>query len=223
MRRRLYLMRHAAVAYVGPDGRPVDPDDVALTPAGVEQAQRAAAVLGEVRIDRVITSGLRRTLETARIAAPGHKPEVWPEVREVRPGHMGQVSAAEAKRLVTRAFAGDVPLEATFLGGESFGSLVDRVASAVERLAADPAWDTVLAVLHGGVNRALLSYVLTGERRFLGSFEQAPGCFNVLDLGDDGWIVRAVNVNPSDLLHLRTRATTMEELWAEYVPYRQGR
>ena len=40
-----------------------------------------------------------------------------------------------------------------------------------------------LAVLHGGVNRAILSYALTGEPRFFGGFEQAPGCINVLDVG----------------------------------------
>ncbi len=64
-------------------------------------------------------------------------------------------------------------------------------------------WNTALAVLHGGVNRAILSYALTGERMFLGHFEQAPACVNVLDLGEGGeWIVRAVNVAAYDLLHL---------------------
>jgi len=191
-------MRHAAVAYFAADGRPVDPDGVQLTPEGVEQAHQAAAVLDEVQVDRVITSGLRRTLETARIVAPEHEPDVWPDLRELRPGQLADVPDAEIERLYTRAFAGDVPLHATFLGGESFGSLVDRVVGAVARLEADPAWVTTLAVLHGGVNRAILSYALTGERRFLGGFEQSPGCINVLDLGDDGWIVRAVNYTPYD-------------------------
>jgi hypothetical protein len=72
-------------------------------------------------------------------------------------------------------------------------------------------------VLHGGVNRAILSHALTGERAFLGGFEQAPGCINVVDVGDD-WIVRAVNVTPADLLHRATRRTTMEELFAQYRP-----
>ena len=73
----------------------------------------------------------------------------------------------------------------------------------------------MLLVLHGAVNRAILSHALTGERMFLGHFEQAPGCVNVLDVGD-GWIVRAVNINPSDLAHRATRETTMEGYWARY-------
>ncbi len=76
-------------------------------------------------------------------------------------------------------------------------------------------WDTALAVLHGGVNRAILSFALTGERLFLGPFEQAPACINVLDVGDD-WIVRAVNIAPYDLVHQAHRETTMERYWAEY-------
>jgi probable phosphoglycerate mutase len=50
---------------------------------------------------------------------------------------------------------------------------------------------------------------------FLGRFEQAPGCLNVLDVGDE-WVVRAVNVAASDLVHRSTRLTQMEQYWAQY-------
>jgi broad specificity phosphatase PhoE len=88
-------------------------------------------------------------------------------------------------------------------------------------LLADEGWDVLLAVLHGGVNRAILSYALTGERTFLGSLEQAPACVNILDVGAGHWVVRAVNVAPYDLPHLSGRDTTMEQLYSEYVPYRK--
>ena len=75
-------------------------------------------------------------------------------------------------------------------------------------------------MLHGGVNRAILSWALTGERRFLGAFEQAPGCINVLDVGEE-WIVRAVNLAPLDLIHAASRLTQMEHYWREFLPYRE--
>jgi len=110
-----------------------------------------------------------------------------------------------------------LPHETRFLRGESIGELFDRVLPALERLVAADDWHTTLAVLHGGVNRAILSWALTGERMFLGHFEQAPACVNVLDLGDDGeWIVRAVNVAAYDLLHLSHRQTTMERYWEQF-------
>src|SRR5262249_8947380 len=79
-RRRLYLLRHAEVAYFDGDGHPVRPADVSLTPAGREQARAAAALFQGVRLDRVVTSGLARTLETARLVAPESEPESWPDL-----------------------------------------------------------------------------------------------------------------------------------------------
>jgi broad specificity phosphatase PhoE len=213
-RRRIYLMRHAQVAYFE-DGRPVQPETVPLTEQGREQAGAAAKVLAGIRFDRVITSGLLRTLETARIVAHEREPESWPELREIEPGRLGDIPEDEIERAFLEAWRDVVPEEARFLGGETIGSLLDRVLPAIDRLVADPDWDIVLAVLHGGVNRAILSYALTGGRAFLGNFEQSPGCINVLDVGED-WVVRAVNVTPTDLAHRGGRLRTMEELWAEF-------
>jgi broad specificity phosphatase PhoE len=212
-RRRLYLMRHAAVSYFE-NGRPVDPHGVALTDAGREQASAAAELLEDVSFDRVVTSGLRRTIETARIVARQVEPESWPELRELEP-RLLDVPVEELEQAFVGAWRGVVPEDVRFLGGETIGSLFDRVLPAIDRLLDDAGWDVTLAVLHGGVNRAILSYALTGSRTFLGNFEQSPGCINVIDVGD-GWIVRAVNVTPYDLGHQRGRATTMEELWAEF-------
>jgi broad specificity phosphatase PhoE len=216
-RRRLYLMRHSDVAYFDADGRPVQTADVNLTPAGREQARAAAEVFEGVRFDRVVTSGLARTLETARFVAPGHEPESWPELREIESGRLSEIPDGELEEAFLGAFRGRLPEERRFLGGETIGSLLDRVLPALERLVEDTSWDVLLAVLHGAVNRAILSYALTGERAFLGGFEQAPGCINVVDVGGD-WIVRAVNFTPGDPLHRSTRLTTMEQLFAQYRP-----
>jgi broad specificity phosphatase PhoE len=204
MRRRLYLMRHGAVSYFAPDGRPVDPEQVPLTEEGRAQAEAARELLAGVRLDRVLASTLPRTVETARLVVPGVEPEEWPELSELRGDRLSGISTEDLEAEFVHAFRGVVPNDKRFLGGETVGSLFDRVLPALERLLADDTWDTVLAVLHGAVNRAILSYALTGERMFLGHFEQAPGCLNVLDVGDE-WIVRAVNVAPLDLLHASTR------------------
>jgi broad specificity phosphatase PhoE len=213
-RRRIYLMRHAQVSYFE-DGRPLRPDLVPLTAEGREQAAAAAQLLDGIAFDRVVTSGLPRTLETARIVAPSAEPEAWPELREIESGRLGEIPEDELEAAFVSAWRDVVPEDTRFLGGETIRSLLDRVLPAVDRLVADPEWDIVLAVLHGGVNRAILSYALTGGRAFLGNFEQSPACVNVLDVGDD-WVVRAVNHAPTDPSHLRNRLRTMEELWEEF-------
>jgi broad specificity phosphatase PhoE len=221
-RRRLYLMRHAEVSYVGEDGQPVNPAQVSLNEEGRGQAKAAALALAEVELDRVLTSSLPRTVETAEIVAPGHEPERWPELREIRGGRLSEIPPEALEREFVHAFRGVIPNDARFLRGESIGELFDRVLPALDRLLGDGSWATALAVLHGGVNRAILSFALTAERTYLGHFEQAPACINVLDIGASGeWIVRAVNIAPYDGLHLTHRQTTMERYWEELKPYRE--
>jgi probable phosphoglycerate mutase len=211
-RRRIYLLRHGRVAYFV-DGRPVDADDVQLTIEGRRETEQTAAVLSGIEFDRVITSGLARAVETARIVVPEREPESWPELRELAGGRLAELPDPEAA--FVGAFSGTLSEDATFLGGETIGSLLDRALPALQRLAGEPAWDIALVVAHGGTIRAILSYALTGGRAFLGNFELAPASISILDVGDD-WIVRAVNVTPYDLPHTRTRLRTMEELWAQY-------
>jgi broad specificity phosphatase PhoE len=219
-RRRIYLLRHAEVAYFDQAGRPLPPDEVPLTARGRRQASTAGAALAGARIDRVVTSGLPRTVQTARlVAGPEATVEAWPELREIAPGRLADIPEDRLEAAFLGVFRGVVAGERRFLGGETVDALLERVLGALGRLLADPGWDTLLAVLHGGVNRAILSFALTGRREFLGGFEQAPACINVLDVDDaGGFVVRAVNVTPWDPAYLAGRATTMEELWAQYRP-----
>jgi broad specificity phosphatase PhoE len=211
-RRRIYLMRHGQVAYFV-DGRPVNPTDVRLTDEGRREVEVIAKALADVQFDRVVTSGLARADETARIVTPDRAPESWPDLRELETGRLADLADPEAA--FVNAFSGSLPEDATFLGGETIGSLLDRAVPALQRLAGEPGWDIALVVAHGGTIRALLSFALTGGRAFLGNFEVAPASISILDVGED-WIVRAVNVTPYDLAHTRTRLRTMEELWAQY-------
>jgi broad specificity phosphatase PhoE len=216
VRRRLYLMRHADVSYVDAAGAPVNPEAVPLTPRGLEQAAAAREALAGIELDLVVSSDLPRTAETAAIVAPGHEVERWPELAEWKGGRLDAIPPEELER----AFVGALRVTdegSRFLGGESLGEALDRVHPALDRLVARD-WETALAVLHGGVNRILISYALSGDRTYFGTFEQAPACINVLDLGDDGWIVRTVNYVPYDPLH-PARDTTMEHLWEQLRPY----
>jgi len=214
VRRRLYVMRHGAVSYFDA-GRPLKPEDVPLTVAGRDQAYAAASMLRGIDFDRVITSGLPRTIETARIVAPDLEPESWLDLRELETGRLADIPEDELEHAFTHAFRDVIPEDARFLAGETIGSLFDRVLPAIDRLLEADDWDIVLAVLHGGVNRAIISRALTGGRTFLGNLEQSPACVNILDVGDE-WIVRGVNVTPYDLAHLEGRSTTMEELWQQF-------
>ena len=217
-RRRLYLMRHAQVRYFQGE----NPREVQLTDIGRAQAEAAAAALIGVQFGRVITSGLPRTFETARIVVPKQLPERNAALREIESGDIRGLEPAVVEEMMTTAFRGTVPLDTQFLGGESVGELLDRVLPQLDALLRDEGWDVVLLVLHGAVNRAILSRAVTGQRIFLGGFEQAPGCINVLDVdAERAFVVRAVNHTPYDPAHVSApRLTTMEQLWQEYLDSR---
>jgi probable phosphoglycerate mutase len=222
-------MRHGSVDYFLPDGTPVHPHTVALNEAGRAQADAAGALFAAAgaRFDRVVASGLERTVETARrVLAAAGQPEAHigcdPRLEEIRPGRLGDIPRDQVREAFTRAFSADDGVEThRFLGGETIGEMLDRCLPAFDELLADTRWRCALCVLHGGINRALLGRALTGGRLFLGRLEQAPACINVLDVGlqprDPEFVVRAVNLAPTQWLHERERGTTMEKLLQQYA------
>ena len=227
-RRRIFLMRHGSVTYFDAAGKPVLPETVPLNEQGRMQTTAAGRVFADagIRFDRVIISGLPRTVETAaRVLAETRQditPEHWPELVEIKGGRLADIPQAELREAFVGAFEGVAPEHKRFLGGESIGELMDRIHPAIDRLRADPEWDTVLLVLHGGVNRAILSYALTGQRLFLGNLAQTAGCINALDVGSDprDWVARIINYSPPSVLQAESRSTTMEALFHQY---QQGR
>lgn len=228
-RRRIYLMRHGSVTYFDADGKPFSPDGVPLNAQGRAQATAAGKIFAaeNTRFDRVIVSGLPRTVETATriLAESGQSIELehWPELEELRGGKLASILDADLREAFIGAFDGLVPEHKQFLGGETIGELIDRVHPAIERLRADPSWDTALMVLHGGVNRAILSHALTGQRIFLGNLAQTAGCLNTLDVGIEptDWVVRMVNYSAPSTLQDGWRGTTMEALLDQYRKFRR--
>lgn len=221
MRRRVYLLRHSDVDYYSAGALKQSPDEAGLTPLGRRQALAAGRALRGVPFDRVVTSGLRRTEETAALVLDAsqaeHRPDIeaCPELIEIRGGAVTDVPEEELEEAFLGIWRGVAPPEATFLGGERIGEFVDRVVPAFDRLVAAPAWHTMLLVLHGAVNRALLSHALTGERVFLGHLEQGTACINILDL-DPAMAVRATNITPYDLVHRESRISAIEHMYRTY-------
>ena len=180
-----------------------------------------------MQFDRVITSGLERTIETATLvlkaAASRLTMEQRPRLQEIRGGRLADIAEKDLLQSFTAATDGVVNEAAQFLGGETVGQLLDRVLPEIDAIRADTNWNTLLLVLHGGVNRAILSFLVTGQRQLLGAFEQSPACINVLDLGvaTADVVLRAVNLSPLDWLQPGNRKTTMEVLFEQYTKYRR--
>jgi broad specificity phosphatase PhoE len=227
-RRRVYLMRHGSVDYFDPEGRPFRPETVALNDEGRRQAEAAGRLLAEVPLDRVVTSGLPRSVETARLVlGPQTLPlETRCDLREIEPGRLGSLGhplSPEVERAFAGALHGALRPGDSFLGGETFESLAHRVEPCFRQLLAEPGWGRMLIVAHGVVNLLLLSTALGAGLPAMAALEQENGCINILDIDPDGrCLVRAVNLTPLNPLKIGVALTTMEQLYAQYRRYKGG-
>src|ERR1700709_1868875 len=107
-RRRIFLMRHGDVTYFDASGRAIDPESVPLNERGREEASAAGREFKaqQIRFDKVIASGLPRTLETAqRVLAETDQQidiDIWPEWQEIRGGRLGGLPAQDFGRALFR-------------------------------------------------------------------------------------------------------------------------
>jgi phosphoserine phosphatase len=222
-RRRLYLVRHGDVSYFDERGQPFRPETVPLNAEGKWQAEAAARELAEAPLDRALASDLIRSVETATIltAGRGLRLETREQLREIQPGRLADLPADTSPNTFIEAFSGELDRDARFLGGETFGSLADRVLACFQELLADPGWRHLLMVAHGGVNRVILAHALGLGLRGFGGFEQDPGCINLIDVAADGrCLVRLVNHTPYNPAKVGLELTSMERIFQQYRPAR---
>lgn len=223
-RRRVYLARHGDVSYFESSGEPGD-HNPGLNAAGIAQAQALGEILAEAPIDLAVCSGLRRTLETARLAIGARDLEidVLEDLSEARTGTFeGVESVEEMEALFTRAFDNAEKPNARFLTGETYVELWERVAAAWQTLLARDDWTQVFVSCHGVVNRTILAQALGTGPQIYRRIEQDPGCLNVVDIDGAGHeaqvaYVRLINFTPYNATKIGMLETTMETLWRQFL------
>lgn len=131
--------------------------DAELSEEGIRQASLLADRLSGERFDRVVSSDLRRALQTAEAAGLDAEPD--PAWREVDIGAWEGLARDEVHHrfgdeIAALAAGEDVPLG----GGESWGRFGARIDAAFERLAAGMAdGERALVVCHGGAIHSIVS------------------------------------------------------------------
>jgi probable phosphoglycerate mutase len=213
-------MRHGDVNYFDENGRPYRPDSVPLNVQGRRQAEEAKLLLEDTPLDRVLSSDLLRSVETAQIVSAGRDLplEMRKELREIEPGRLAEVGRGNVEHAFLNAFGKGLNDETRFLGGETFGSLAGRVRACLMDLLKDARWNHLLVVAHGGVNRIILGQALELDLKAIGTLEQDPGCINILDVdGEGNWIVRLMNFTAWNPAKKGLQLTTMERLYLQYL------
>lgn len=156
-RTTFYLVRHgesegnAARVFTGQTDSP-------LTERGRRQAEAIADELATVKFDRIVTSDLSRTRDTADTIARRHgmAVEVTRELREIDVGDRTGASFDEVRGLPNWSDDGFV----AWPNGETLDQVMKRILGVIDRLTRESPGQKILIVGHGGVNRILISHFL---------------------------------------------------------------
>ena len=152
-----------------------------------------------------------------------HQIDVIEGLSEVKTGDFSEVETAdELEALFVRAFDGAEAPGASFLTGETYAALWDRVAAAWQSLIARDDWTHAFVAAHGVVNRTILAQGLGAGPQIYRRLEQDAGCLNVLDIEGQGdaartAYVRLVNFTPYNATKEGMQETTLEALWRRFV------
>lgn len=217
-RRRIYLLRHGEISYFDSRGNPYELAEIPLNKEGRAQSSAAGKALNEAPVDLVVTSGMPRTIQTAELVqeqlpAPCRTEHIE-DLHEIMPGDSFKNTGEGADLAFANSLRKSIKRETAFLGGETFGSLEDRVVPAFDKLTARDDWTELLIVAHGATNRMILSRVLGGGLDTFGNLEQDAACINIFDLDPDGsFLLRLLNYTPDSPLKHSSRLSTMEQIY----------
>lgn len=186
-RRRIYVFRHGDVSYIDDNGvRVADSTNVPLTAWGREQATMTGKALANIPFDRAISSSFPRSYETARLILEGRGLTIEKEDAFVEfQGNSETRNAITDLNSLAYAFHNAAVPGARYIGGDVFEEVYARVIKRFEAVLAEPDWETLAIVAHGGINRLFLGWAFgTGLTSFT-AMDQNTCCFNVIDVDTD--------------------------------------
>lgn len=212
-RRRLWLMRHGAVRYFSGDRQGPNWHQAELTTEGKDQCEAARNYFAQLKMDKVFTSSLPRTHQTAERVIPGATLFPDADLREIEPAHPELIlekSGGDPRQLETmmrKALGPPLLQDDQFMHGERMGDFRDRVVGAINRILADDSWNQALVVAHSVVLRVLLAHFLKAPFDLVPHLEQDAGCINLVEVCSTRHpLVRLINFTPA--------LPTKEGLWS---------
>jgi probable phosphoglycerate mutase len=213
IRKRFYLFRHGEVDYT-PQGKVVkNPDLVNLTEVGKKQAKSIDENTKEFSIERIICSGLPRTLQTAEHIASRREItiECFPLLKE----YEWDPDLLKDTKIERFGYLFEDSLAKEMIGGtEDADEFYRRITCQLETIIKED-WNEMAAFLHGAVNAAIMCWVNDVDISFASKYDQDHAALNIIDIdvNEKGKIVRKIlkryNIPPN----LSTIDSDMRSSW----------
>ena len=178
-------------------GRYQGQTDVALSPLGIEQAEKLAAHFPVDKIEAVYSSDLARAMKTASCAADrfGLTVEPRPELRELNFGDWEGLTYDEivAKWPDARENFFQHPDVLEIPHGESFPKLRERALACIEEIVARHPDQTVAVFAHGAILRTILTAALHMDLQYVWTIRQFNTAVNIVTYTEHGTTVELIN------------------------------
>ena len=192
VRKRLYLFRHGEVDYMSSGKVVDDPDQVNLTENGRQQAVNIDENTKEFTIERIVCSGLPRTIQTGEHVAKrrGIKIESFPSLKEYQwdPKLLMETDITKFGYLFEDSKAKEM------IGGtEDADEFYKRVIGTLEKIIKEE-FSQIAAFLHGAVNAAIMCWVNDVDISLASKYDQDHAALNIIDIdiSSKGEIIRKI-------------------------------
>ena len=191
-RKRFYLFRHGEVDYT-PQGKVVkNPDLVDLTEVGKKQAKSIDENTKDFSIERIICSGLPRTLQTAEHIASRREItiECFPLLKE----YEWDPNLLKDTKIERFGYLFEDSLAKEMIGGtEDADEFYRRITCQLETIVKED-WSEMAAFLHGAVNAAIMCWVNDVDISYASKYDQDHAALNIIDIdvNEKGKIVRKI-------------------------------
>lgn len=193
---KLIFIRHGQTEW-NVLGRYQGQTDVALSPLGVEQAQKLAANFPVDKIEAVYASDLKRAMTTAKCVADRFRLPVTPckSLRELNFGDWEGLTYDEIVAKWPEALSNffQHPDILKIPNGESFPELRARALACVEKIVAKHPEETVAVVAHGAILRTILTAALHMDLKYVWTIRQFNTAVNIVTYTESGTTVELIN------------------------------
>ena len=189
-RKRVYLFRHGEVNYM-PSGKVVaDPNLVDLTEKGLLQAKLIDENTKDIYFERILSSGLPRTIQTGAHMAErrGIEIEAYPELKE----YQWDPKSFRDNDVKKFGYLFESSKSKNAIGGiEEADEFYNRVTRQLEKIIKED-WSQIAIILHGAVNAAIMCWLNDIDISLASKFDQDHAALNIIDIdtNKDGEIVR---------------------------------
>lgn len=187
MNKKIYLVRHGKID-IGKEKCYIGITDLTLSKEGIVQAQKLKEFFSNIDIEKTYVSPLIRCIQTSDIILENRNVEriLMKEFMEINLGQWEGKTFSYIKNYFPEQFKDRGENIETFItpDGESFQQLKKRVIPAFEAII-KKSTGNVLIVTHAGVNRVILSEILSIPIVDMFKINQGYGCVNEIFWNDE--------------------------------------